>query len=216
MVPLIEISRALLLGFTVGLTGTLVPRPMFFATIEISLKKGWIAGPEVVLGHMLVEFVLIVFIFLEVTSLLVKDIISPISLIGGLALVVFGILTLKEARTVTSSTRISQDSSGFKLESGPALKGFVTTISNPYLYVWWLTAGGALLLREYELGIIIAVAFVIGHWISDLIWFTVVSWSFSRGKFLLSQRVHKHILYACGAFLVVFGFTFMLNLTMSR
>src|SRR5271169_44692 len=100
MVPLIEISKALILGFIVGLTGVMVPGPLFFATIEISLKKGWIAGPEVVLGHMLVEFVLIVFISLEVTSLLVKDIIPPISLFGGLVLVVFGILTLKEARTV--------------------------------------------------------------------------------------------------------------------
>ena len=41
----IEILKALLIGFTVGLTGALVPGPMLFATIEASLKKGWIAGP---------------------------------------------------------------------------------------------------------------------------------------------------------------------------
>lgn len=35
----IEISKALFLGFTVGLTGAVVPGPLLFATIEATLKK---------------------------------------------------------------------------------------------------------------------------------------------------------------------------------
>ncbi len=207
----IEILKALLLGFTIGLTGALMPGPMLFATIEISLKKGWTAGPEVVLGHMLVELVLCMFIFFGAAAFFGAGIISFIFLIGGLALVVFGLLTVKDARSAAFSSKISQNSSGLKLKSSPALIGLVTSVSNPYFWIWWLTAGGALLLREYELGIISAVAFVLGHWTADLSWFTAVSGSFSRGKALLSQKTHTNILYACGAFLVVFGFYFMLN-----
>ena len=80
-----------------------------------------------------------------------------------------------------------------------------------YFWIWWLTAGSALVLQEFQLGIVIAVAYVIGHWLADLGWFTAVSASFSRGKTLLSQSAHEKILYACGIFLVIFGLYFMLN-----
>ncbi|WP_332881775.1 LysE family transporter [Methanosarcina horonobensis] len=52
---------------------------------------------------------------------------------------------------------------------------------------------------------------MLGHWTADLSWFTAVSGSFSRGKTLFSERTHEIILYACGGFLVIFGFYFMLN-----
>jgi threonine/homoserine/homoserine lactone efflux protein len=207
----IEILRVLLLGFTIGLTGALMPGPMLFATIEISLKKGWTAGPEVVLGHMMIELVICLLIFLGTASFFGNNAISFIFPIGGLALVVFGLLTVKDARNAASSTKISPDSSGLKLQSSPALIGLVTSVSNPYFWIWWLTAGSALLLREYELGIISAVAFVLGHWTADLSWFTAVSGSISRGKALFSQKTHTYILYACGVFLVIFGFYFMLG-----
>jgi threonine/homoserine/homoserine lactone efflux protein len=207
----IEILKALLLGLSVGLTGALVPGPMLFATIEISLKKGWFAGPQVVFGHMVVEFVLYILILLGAASLVGNGMISAIFLIGGLSLLIFGLLTLKDARTTTSSTRISQDLPGLKLTSSPTLIGLVTSVSNPYFWIWWLTAGSALVIKEYELGTIIAVAYMLGHWTADLSWFTVVSGSFGRGKTLLSQKMHTYILYTCGIFLVIFGLYFMLN-----
>ncbi len=209
--PTIEIFKAFLLGLSVGLTGALVPGPMLFATIEISLKKGWLVGPQVVLGHMIVEVVLYALILLGAASLVESGMISTIFFIGGLSLLVFGLLTLKDARATASSAQISQDSSGLKLTSSPTLIGLATSVSNPYFWIWWLTAGGALVLKEYELGIIIAVAYMFGHWTADLSWFTAVSGSFSRGKKLLSQKMHKYILYSCGISLVLFGLYFMLN-----
>jgi len=207
---LIEILKVLLLGFTIGLTGALMPGPMLFATIEFSLKRGWTAGPEVVLGHMLVELVLCMFIFFGTTAFFGERIISTIFLIGGLSLVVFGLLTVKDARSAVSSSNISQKSSGFKLKSSPAFIGLATSVSNPYFWIWWLTAGSAFLLSEYELGIISAAAFIFGHWTADLSWFTAVSGSVSRGKTLISQKMHTNILYVCGVFLIIFGYYFML------
>lgn len=205
----IEIFRAFLLGFTIGLTGALVPGPMLFATIELSLKKGWLAGPEIFLGHMLVELVLSVLILFGFASLVGSGTISAISVIGGLALVVFGLFTVKDAKA-SASAGISPDTSNLKL-ANPIVLGLITSVSNPYFWIWWLTAGSALVLREYELGLIISLAYILGHWTADLSWFTAVSGSFSRGKALFSRRTHEMILYACGGFLVIFGFYFMLN-----
>lgn len=206
----IEISKAILLGFTIGLTGALVPGPMLFATIEVSLKRGWFAGPEVVLGHILVEFVLSVLILFGAASLVGSGTISAISFIGGLALMVFGLLTVKDAKAVASAG-VSPSTSGLKLTSNPIVLGLITSVSNPYFWIWWLTAGSALVLKENELGILISVAYLLGHWAADLGWFTAVSGSFGRGKALLSQKTHRYILYACGIFLIIFGFYFMLN-----
>ena len=206
----LEISKASLLGFTVGLTGALVPGPMLFATIETSLKKGWIAGPEVVLGHMLIELVLCVLILFGAASLVGSGTISAVSLLGGLALVIFGLLTLKDAKAV-SSAGMASGTSSLNLTSSPPAAGLITSASNPYFWIWWLTAGSALVLQEYQLGIIIAVSYIIGHWLADLGWFTAISASFSRGKTLLSRNAHEKILYACGIFLVIFGLYFMLN-----
>jgi len=205
----IEIFRAFLLGFTIGLTGALVPGPMLFATIELSLKKGWLAGPEIFLGHMLVEIVLSVLILFGFASLVGSGTISAISVIGGLALVVFGLFTAKDAKA-SASAGISPDTSDLKL-ANPIVLGLITSVSNPYFWIWWLTAGSALVLREYELGFLISLAYILGHWTADLSWFTAVSGSFSRGKTLFSRRTHEMILYACGGFLVIFGFYFMLN-----
>lgn len=207
----IEILKALLLGFSVGLTGALVPGPMLFATIEISMKKGWFAGPQVVFGHIIVEVVLYIMILFGAASLVNSDIISAIFLIGGFSLLIFGLFTLKDARAASSSAQVSKNCSDLRLASSPILIGLVTSVSNPYFWIWWLTAGGALVLKEYELGIIFAIAYMLGHWTADLSWFTVVSGSFSRGKALLSQKTHRYILYICGLFLVIFGFYFMLN-----
>lgn len=206
----IEISRALLLGFTIGLTGALVPGPMLFATIELSLKKGWLAGPEVVLGHMLVELVLSILILFGFASFVGSDAISAISVAGGLALAVFGLLTIKDAKAAASSG-ISPKMSDLKLTSNPIAMGLITSVSNPYFWIWWLTAGSALVLRERELGLLISLAYILGHWTADLSWFTAVSGSFSRGKTLFSQKTHRFILYMCGIFLIIFGFYFMLN-----
>jgi threonine/homoserine/homoserine lactone efflux protein len=207
----IEILKFLLIGFTVGLTGALMPGPMLFATIELSLKKGWTSGPEVFLGHMLVELMLCVLIFHGAASVFDSDLISTIFLIGGLSLVFFGLLTVKDARSAASSSMISQNPSGMKLKSSPVLLGLITSVSNPYFWIWWLTAGSAFLLKGYEMGIITAAAFIIGHWAADLSWFTAVSGSISRGKVLFSQKIHTYILYACGIFLITFGFSFIFS-----
>ena len=206
----IDTLRALLLGFTIGLTGALVPGPMLFTTIELSLKRGWLAGPKVVLGHMLIELVLFILILFGFASFVGSGAISTISIIGGLSLAVFGFLTVKDAKTA-ASTGISPKTSDLKLTSNPAALGLITSVSNPYFWIWWLTAGSALVLKEYELGFLISLAYIVGHWTADLGWFTAVSVSFSRGTSLFSQKTHSFILYACGIFLIFSGVYFILN-----
>ncbi|WP_242965167.1 LysE family transporter [Petroclostridium xylanilyticum] len=46
--------------FLIGFSGAMMPGPMLGITIDGSLKKGWTAGPLAVLGHGILELILII------------------------------------------------------------------------------------------------------------------------------------------------------------
>ena len=196
IVDLLEMG---ILGFIIGLTGALAPGPTLIATINASLKRGWLAGPWVTLGHMVVELVMVLFI-LAGHSILIGDYTWIIAGVGGCALVIFGVLTLLESRHARID--LVQDT---KSTSGPFLAGVITSISNPYFWLWWFTVGSALLIGAYQGGIMLVLAFIIGHWAADLGWLTLVSAGIHKGKFILGEKEYRAILAACGVFLVCFG-----------
>lgn len=203
---MLETFEMLLIGLGVGFTGAVVPGPMLFATIETSFKKGWSAGPEVVLGHALIESIITLLIIFGIGSFINDDIFSIISAVGGIALVTFGFFTVKSPVNDSYSGSDSNE-----MLTSPMVSGIVTSASNPYFWMWWFTAGSALVLRGYEIGLIAAVFFIAGHWIADLGWYSAVSLSFSRGKTLISSGMHNWIMKICGVFLILFGLWFVIG-----
>ena len=200
---MLELLEMLAIGFAVGMTGALVPGPMLFTTIDTSLKRGWQAGPKIFIGHAALEFIVCIFVIYGIASISDSTVMA-ISIIGGITLVVFGILTIRNAKDAARSMN-NHGTAG----SGPVLAGIVTSVSNPYFWIWWLAAGSALLLKGLEISLFAAALFVIGHWLADLSYFTLVSVSFSRGKKLMSPEIYERVLMSCGLFLVLFGSWFV-------
>lgn len=189
----------LLLGFLVGLTGALAPGPTLLATINASIKEGWTAGPRVTLGHIAVE-TLMMLLMMAGISVVIGEYTLLIAVIGGIALVVFGLMTLKEARN--AEIDLAGDRAA---TTRPFLAGVITSISNPYFWIWWFTVGSALLIGAYTGGFVPAFAFILGHWSADLGWFTLVSVSVHRGRFIMGEKTYRIILGMCGIFLILFG-----------
>jgi threonine/homoserine/homoserine lactone efflux protein len=202
---MLELLEMLVIGFVIGMTGALMPGPMLFATIDLSLKNGWTAGPKIFVGHVIIEFVVCILIVLGITSIS-DDIVFAISMIGGAILIVFGLMTIKDAKNAANSTGENTGSSG-----NPLAIGIITSATNPYFWIWWLAAGSALLLHGLEISILAAILFVLGHWLADLTYFTAVSTSFSKGKKIMSPKVYERVLLSCGLFLVLFGSWFVLG-----
>ena len=203
---MLELLEMLTIGFVLGLTGALVPGPMLFVTIDTSLKRGWKAGPEIFVGHAILEFMVCVLIIYGITAVSDSTVMA-ISLLGGATLVIFGLMTMKSAKGAADSMHEHD-----KGTSKPVLAGVVTSASNPYFWIWWLAAGSALVLRGMEIGLIAAVMFMAGHWLADLGYFTVVSASFSKGKKLMSPKIYERVLLSCGLFLVLFGSWFIIGI----
>ena len=85
-------------SFSVALTGALMPGPLLTFTIYKSLKqkRGYLAGIFIILGHALIEFLLIITL-LAGANLFFKNFIflTVIGIIGGSCLITYGSLTIK-------------------------------------------------------------------------------------------------------------------------
>lgn len=189
-------------GLTVGLTGALAPGPTLVATVNTSLKDGWLAGPKVAAGHATIEIVIFLLI-VQGLAVAMQEYSRLIAFAGGLALIAFGILTVKGSK---SATMASPENSS---PSNPYLAGIVTSAANPYFWIWWLSVGSALVISGLQMGLAVAAVFMIGHWSADFGWYLLVSGSLDRGRSLLSQENYQRVLGLCGVFLVLFGLYYL-------
>jgi len=193
------------LGLIIGLTGTLAPGPVLIGTINESVASGWRAGPLVSIGHVIVE-IGIVLLIVGGLGAFIGSATWLISLFGGVALLIFGYLTLASARGAVIPTANVEISTG-----RPIMVGMLTSVSNPYFWIWWLSIGAALLWSSLEAGLIAGLLFIAGHWTADIGWLTLVSSSIHKGRVLFSDRGYRLILSACGLFLLIFGFWFLFS-----
>ena len=210
------LQEMLLVAFAIGLTGALTPGPTLVATIRASVEYGWYAGPVIIAGHCLVEF--IVFILILVGLITVAGQSSGfISAFGGVALVIFGIMTILGSRTMSLSGVLKEGVGGAGTSKGSAgdrgirqvfLTGVLTSLANPFFWVWWLSIGSAMVVAGLEGGLILGAAFLVGHWVADIAWYTVVSVTIHQGRTLLSDTWYRAINTLCGVFMAIFGIWF--------
>lgn len=200
-----EMIDMLAMAFLIGLTGALAPGPTLVATVNSSLKTGWIAGPKIALGHAMVELLIFILIVmgLAATAQQQQAYSHYIAIVGGLALIAFGILTVKGSRNA-SLVSTTENKIG-----NPYIAGILTSAANPYFWVWWLSVGSALVIDGLRGGLILAGIFMIGHWGADFGWYMLVSASLDRGKKILSEANYQRILAVCGGFLIFFGLYYL-------
>jgi threonine/homoserine/homoserine lactone efflux protein len=204
-----EIVSMLVLGFVIGLTGALAPGPTLVATINASLAGSWTAGLKISLGHILIESAIFLLIVLGLSSI-ASPYTAVIGGVGGIALIVFGIMTIQGSRTASLTTP------GTGSAANPYMAGFLTSAANPYFWIWWLSVGSAMVIAGLQGGIFLAVVFMIGHWGADTGWFTLVSTSVSRGKTILSDTAYHRVMAGCGIFLILFGVYFLSGVVVPR
>ncbi|MGZ4857194.1 MAG: LysE family transporter [Methanobacteriaceae archaeon] len=186
---------------------------MLTVTISDSLNKGFRAGPLVVLGHVIVESCLIFLLILGLGWLIRSNKAAMvIGSVGGFILIYLGF-------RITRSPNPSQIPGDGKpvQKRGSVLSGIITSISNPYFFIWWATVGWAFMLKGIELaGVAGILGFLVGHWTSDLSWYSLVSFFSSKGRHILPGKRYKILMIICGIFLITLGgyfiYTSIINL----
>jgi len=193
-------------AFLIGFSGALMPGPMFALVLSGSSKSGFKAGPLTVLGHGILELALVIGLVLGLGSLLQNEtVFKIIGIVGGAVLVYLGIDMIRSIR----QAKIDLEKGGKDPGKSLIFHGIIASLSNPYWIMWWATIGMALILSASKYKLWGVIVFFIGHILSDLVWYSSVSFAVDRGRKFLSQKVYKGIIAVCGVFLIGFGIYFI-------
>lgn len=193
-------------SFTIALSGALAPGPLLATVIYESSRRGFKSGPLLILGHALLEILLVALLILGLSRFIDNPpALKIIALAGSLILVYFGI------RMIVSLPGLSLDLNPVHAPASSknlVLTGASVSIANPYWTIWWLSIGLGLVLAAQRKGIIAVGVFFIGHILADLGWYSFVSLTISRAQRFISQKTYKGILRLCALALIGFGIYF--------
>jgi threonine/homoserine/homoserine lactone efflux protein len=197
LIPLIVIVSA---------SGVLSPGPLFVVTVTSSLRNGPWTGLKTSTGHALVEFPLVMAIAAGLSTVLQdRTVHLAIGLIGGAALVAFGLLGTVGALKRKGTE--AQPSHHQAPKYGPLLAGTLFTGLNPFFIAWWLTVGASLISRALELASFAGVVLLFAsHIWMDYAWLTFVGYAAYKGLSVTGHRVVRYAELTLSLVLVFLGF----------
>jgi len=194
----------LVVGFNLGLSGAMIPGPLFLFTVSEVLEKDLWVGFKIVLGHLLIEAVFMALVLLgALKTLPSQKIVSGISIIGGVALVIMGSLILRKAGSMRLSRR-AKIQFGYGAITGGA---FFSAVSPGFL-IWWATVGTPFLFQALRVSTLGAISWIIGHWVADVAWYGFVSYSVHKGKQYLTDPIYQNIMRILALMLIFMGIYF--------
>lgn len=229
------LSYIFVTALIVGFSGALVPGPLLTVTITETARRGFLAGPLLVLGHALLEGALIIALAAGLSAVFSNPNVSAsIALLGGFFLIWMGQDMIRDAyhgktipEVIVGEKLRSQINPNLR-ESGvaksehipgrrtgnfsalhPVPVGILVSLSNPYWSIWWATVGLGYITLSLRHGAAGIVSFFGGHILADLVWYSLVAGAVAGSRRFLSTVVYRGIIMVCGLFLVVLGGRFV-------
>ncbi len=194
----------------VGFTGAMMPGPVTTLIVTESAKRGFIAGPLVTIGHVVLELAMVIALYFGLGDVLKQNSVAgAIGLLGGLFLLWMGAGIVRSAASgQVSFSAATHDTSG-RRATNPVVAGVLTSVANPYWLLWWATVGAASLIAFRSFGLAGLIAFYLGHTMADWVWNSVVAFVVATGRRLMTDRGYRGILVVCGAFLILLSVYFV-------
>jgi threonine/homoserine/homoserine lactone efflux protein len=194
----------LLSAIGISLSGVIAPGPLTAATITKGYNDKY-AGTFIALGHAIVELPLMALIYFGFAHFLASpEVKRIIGVIGGLLLIFMGAMLFR-----TMNKAISE--AGSDLPSTSFTTGIILTGANPYFLLWWATIGIALVYGAAEFGVYGLIIFVVVHWLCDLSWEQLVSFTVFKTRNLWTPKVQKVVFGICSLVLIGFGIWFCVS-----
>ena len=206
------------------LLGVISPGPMTAAALEAGSRNRW-AGFGFAAGHAIVEGPVIVLIIFGVGPLFKRpETELAFGLMGGFVMLGLGLLQIRALLSMRSNGTASDaqepepsHTRGHSVEASveklrnPLVEGVLFTLASPFFFVWWTTGGLALIDIVMDAGTLCLAIFLLGHWLSDLIWLTVLSIFSYGGTKLMGGGWYSGVLALCAVTLIGFGGYFLFD-----
>lgn len=185
----------------------MMPGPLLTLLINESPRRGFWAGPLLILGHGILEFSLVIALLLGLSPLLEqRDFRIMVSLVGGAILFWMAAGMLRALPSLVMPYKPTGPPCGRLVLSGALL-----SLANPYWLIWWSTVGLGFITNSLKAGLTAWVFFYAGHILADLAWFSLVAYSLERGRRFISNRIYRGVIGACAALLMFFAGLFVLD-----
>lgn len=191
-------------SFVLALSGALMPGPVLTVTITESSRRGFWAGPLIIVGHGILELCLVILLLLGLGPYLRKDVVFGIIGLSGALILIW--MALGMFRSIPSLTlKLDQ-----KAQAGahPVLSGILMSLANPYWLIWWATIGLGYIVYAMKFGAVGVITFFSGHILADFAWYSAVSLAVSRGRGFMKDKTYKGVVAVCAFGLVVFSLWF--------
>ena len=194
-------------SFLIALSGALMPGPLLTITLSESARRGFLAGPLIVLGHGILELVLVILLLVGLAPILNNDyVIGTVGLVGAVVLIWMAVGMIRSLPTL-SLEGVATESKG----THPVWAGILMSLANPYWTIWWATIGLGYIVYSLDLGLLGVVAFFLGHILADLAWYAAVSFTVARGRRFMSDQIYRGVIGCCAVallgFAIYFGFS---------
>ena len=196
--PLLGIAGS---SFIVALSGALMPGPLLTVTVGEAARRGFWAGPLIIVGHALLELALVLLLLVGLGAWLHRPLVLGIvAVLGAGMLGWMGVALLKASR----HSHLEFDA---QAKSGlhPVAAGVLMSLANPYWLIWWLTIGLGYMIFAHKYGFLGVALFFLGHILADFAWYSLVAGAVAQGRRFLSDSVYRGFLVACAIFLFIFG-----------
>ena len=191
-------------GFGTGLSGAMIPGPLFLYTVSEAFRQGHIAGVKVTLGHLLLEACFAGLVVLSLRDWLnAMAFRTAVAWVGGAGLIIMGLLILAKRRMFSLSQR-----GHVSWNFGPVFGGAFFSIASPGFLLWWATIGASVFLQGILLGAAGITMVALGHALSDLAWYWFVAFSVERGRAYCTDRVYQAIMAVIAWCLILMGVGF--------
>jgi len=199
--------KILSMSFVTGLSGALMPGPVLAVTISAVVQVGFIAAVLIMLGHSILELMLVAALALGLKNVLRNRFVTgSVGVIGGSVLLWFAYGMITSAYAGMSAPQAAVADQGANITYlGLVGKGAITSLSNPYWLIWWATIGVTYMVISLENKFVGISTFYLGHISADFAWYCAIAAALVLGKQLLSDRIYTGIIMICGLFLVYLG-----------
>jgi len=182
----------------------MIPGPLFLFTVSQSLKKDAAVGLRIAIGHIIIEAVFVILIFLGFKSFLTSEIfMRVVSGLGGIALVGMGLILLRGVTRMSLTVKHKINS-----RYGAIAGGAFFSIASPGFLIWWSTIGLSVILKALLFGLMGLAMVAVGHWIADIGWHWFVSYFMHQKRYSLSDELYRGIVRLLAVGLMAMGVYF--------
>ena len=214
-----EIIQIFFGSLIVAFTGALMPGPMLTLVIASAAQKGFWTSVFIVIGHSILELLIVISFYLGVLKYLDNPlVIKIISIVGGAFLIYLAVsimvsIAKKKIKLDLDTKRIAN--LGTKNMFIITVKGILISLANPYWYIWWLTIGATFMIQSVQHSFVGVAFFYTGHILADFIWYLFIGFLVSKGRRFFNQKIYISILIVCSLFLLYLGIRFIVDFIFS-